>query len=379
MAGNRRWGKGLALGAALAGLAWWVSAGGRFSEEGQAGPRDHHGDGEFHNRYGGDIGKGSWEVLKWQFSRKSPPLPDPPLPRGQFERDAALPNVTWIGHATALVRTQSLTVLTDPHFSERASPVSWAGPKRLQPPGVALADLPRVDVVLISHNHYDHLDQASVLALSRQAGGSPLFLVPLGVKAWFESLGITHVRELDWWQEAEVKGVQLALVPVHHWSARGVLDRRQSLWGGFAIFDPQMDWVFTGDTGYAPDFKEIRARYDTRIGGGFDFALLPVGCYEPRDFMKQQHVNPSDAVQVFEDFAARQAVGVHWGTFVDLCDEPLDQAPKDLATALKARGIEASRFRVLPHGGTWALEGKAGRAQASAASATPASGAAPAP
>lgn len=329
---------GLALG--LAGGAWWAQA------------RD---DGPpYRNRHGADIEKPLLEVLRWRLSRQTPPLPDPPLPAATPQLDLPAPHATWIGHSTVLLRLPGLTLLTDPQFSERASPLSFAGPKRAYPPGVALDALPRVDVVLISHNHYDHLDLASVQALAAQAGGSPLFVVPLGLKAWFAQQGIDRVVELGWWQSHTVQGVELVLTPAHHWSSRTPWDRRQTLWGGFAVFSDGLRLIYTGDTGYSPDFADIRRHFAAR--GPFDLALIPVGCYAPRDFMRDQHVDPADAVRVFQDLGARRAVGVHWGTFQDLCDEPLDQAPQDLARAREAAGLDEADFRVVRRGETWPLQ-----------------------
>ncbi len=309
--------------------------------------------GRFGNLSGGDIDKSFTDVLEWQRSRVSPPLPDPPLPAAAPRLDAPPPNLTWIGHASMLVRLPSLTLLTDPQFSERASPVPFAGPKRAYPPGVALADLPHVDVVLISHNHYDHLDVASVKGLAAQAGGPPLFLVPLGLKAWFADIGITNVMELGWWERRWVAGVEFVFTPAHHWSSRSPWDRRRTLWGGFAVFGDGLKLVYTGDTGYAPDFLEIRRRL---VGdAGFDLALIPVGCYEPRDFMRSQHVNPEEAVRIHQDLGAWRSIGVHWGTFSDLCDEPLDQAPRDLALARAAVEMADDEFSVMQRGETRAL------------------------
>ena len=304
----------------------------------------------YRNLHGGDIEKSFGEVLRWNLSRVTPPLPDPPLPAASPQLELPPPHATWVGHATMLLRLPSLTLITDPQFSERASPVAFAGPRRAYPPGVALAALPHVDVVLISHNHYDHLDRASVEALAAQPGGPPLFIVPLGLAAWFRHLGIDSVVELGWWQTHQVRGVEVVLTPAHHWSARGLWDRRQTLWGGFAVYGDGLRLIYTGDTGYAPDFAEIRERLADR--GAFDLALIPVGCYEPRDFMRDQHVNPADAVRVFQDLGASQALGVHWGTFAGLCDEPLDQAPKDLAAAVAAAGLPSTAFTVLQRGET---------------------------
>ncbi|HTT10282.1 MAG TPA: MBL fold metallo-hydrolase [Burkholderiaceae bacterium] len=262
--------------------------------------------------------------------------------------------VTWIGHATALVQIGTVRVLTDPQFSERASPVQWAGPKRHQPPGVALADLPHVDVVLISHNHYDHLDEGSVRALNAQQGGAPLFVVPLGLERWFQDIGITNVRALDWWDHLEVAGATVTVTPVQHWSRRTLSDTNQSLWGGFviqAVSDGVMRRVFfAGDTGYsAQHFRAIGARL-----GPFDLALLPIGAYEPRWFMQPQHVDPEEAVQIHRDIRARLSIGVHWGTF-QLTDEPLD-APVDALAAARAKfGLRDDEFIVLRHGETRVL------------------------
>lgn len=332
-----RRGRWILLALALLATAWWVGASMRPEPP-------------YRNLYGGDIAKPLSEVLQWRLSRDTPARPDPPLPRAGPRLTGSDPRLTWIGHATVLLQWPSLTLITDPQFSDRASPFSFAGPRRLQAPGVALADLPHVDVVLISHNHYDHLDVASVQALAAQPGGPPQFIVPLGLKAWFADLGITTVTELAWWQAVQRGGVEIVLTPAHHWSSRTPWDRRQTLWGGFAVFGDGLRLIYTGDTGYAADFKDIQRHFTDR--GGFDLALIPVGCYEPRPFMRDQHVNPAEAVQIQQDLHADRAIGVHWGTFEDLCDEPLDQAPRDLAAAVTAAGLPADAFEVMRHGET---------------------------
>jgi N-acyl-phosphatidylethanolamine-hydrolysing phospholipase D len=239
------------------------------------------------------------------------------------------------------------------------------GPSRAQPPGIALAELPPIDVVLLSHNHYDHLDAGSVQAIAAQsaaAGRPTLFLVPLGLKSWFASRGITQVVEMDWWDSHVHRGVEFHFTPVQHWSARGPGDRSQTLWGGYAVFAPDLHWYFSGDTGYSRDFLDTRARFAGRhtaaLGGGFDLALIAVGAYEPRWFMSAQHVNPAEAVQIHQDLGARRSVGVHWGTF-ELTDEPLDQPPKDLATARSAKGLKDEDFSVMAVGETRALPRRA--------------------
>jgi N-acyl-phosphatidylethanolamine-hydrolysing phospholipase D len=260
-----------------------------------------------------------------------------------------------------LVQAGGLNVLTDPIFSERASPVQIVGPKRALPPGIALQALPPIDVVVISHNHYDHLDRASVMELdfkARSEGGSTVFLVPLGQKPWFENLGIRDVVELDWWQKHTVRGVDFFLTPVQHWSARGVADRSTTLWGGWAVFGKDLHWYFGGDAGFSKDIADTRAHFATRhtdaLGGGFDVALIPVGAYEPRWFMRDQHMDPQEAVQAHLDLGAKRSVGIHWGTFA-LTDEPLDQPPRDLAMARAARGLAEADFTVMKVGETRAL------------------------
>ena len=254
-----------------------------------------------------------------------------------------------------LVQAGGLNVLTDPVFSERASPVQFLGPKRAQAPGLALKDLPPIDVVLISHNHYDHLDKQSVRDLAArppvEGRAATLFLVPLGLKSWFLDLGIMNVVEMDWWDQQVVRGVSFHFTPVQHWSARGLGDRSQTLWGGYAVFAPDFHWYFSGDTGYSKDFVDTRERFRERHPGGFDLALIAVGAYEPRWFMKDQHVNPAESVQVHKDLGARRSVGVHWGTF-SLTDESLDQPPKDLALARQAQGLSEENFFLMKIGET---------------------------
>ena len=269
------------------------------------------------------------------------------------------PAVTWIGHATVLAQLGGINVLTDPHFSRRASPVSFMGPERQVDPGIALAALPRIDVVLISHNHYDHLDDASVRGLNAQAGGPPVFIVPLGLKAWFAELEIVSVVELDWWQSHTVAGpagpAELVPTPVQHGSGRGLTDRMQTLWGGYAVFAPDLHLYFTGDTGYSKDFADIRERFAARqrpkAGAGFDLALIAIGAYEPRWFMATQHIDPAEALRIHHDLGAQRSMGIHWGTF-ELTDESLDEPPRRLARERSAQGVAADAFFVTAIGET---------------------------
>jgi N-acyl-phosphatidylethanolamine-hydrolysing phospholipase D len=345
--------------------------------------KPHHTPEGFKNNYSDTVEKPIGDFLRWSWQRHTnglPPAPQTPTPEvkadvafiranakanGQGGNTAVMqPAITWVGHATMLVQAGGLNVFTDPVFSLRASPVQFAGPKRAQPPGLAIADLPKIDVVLISHNHYDHLDVDSIKALVNQGWAEPLFIVPLGLKDWFNKLGVTHVKELDWWDSVTEKGVEFNFTPVQHWSARGLGDRSQTLWGGWAVLGADFHWYFSGDTGYSQDFVDTQKRFAARqtaaLGGGFDIALIAVGAYEPRWFMKEQHVNPAEAVQIHQDLKAKRSVGVHWGTF-ELTDEPLDQPPKDLAAARTAAQVADEAFFLMAVGETRKLAPRVAR------------------
>lgn len=317
--------------------------------------KPHHTEHGFRNNYPGGWARSSF--WKWQLERWRKGLPRIPASGWHFEArhpdvawlraNRSVPALTWIGHATFLIQAGGLNVLTDPHLTERASPLKFAGPRRVMPPALGFGQLPHIDVVVVSHNHYDHLDEGTVKRLARQPGGSPRFFVPLGLKAWFAGRGVHDVVELDWWASAEFQGVRVTLAPVQHWSARSLWDRNETLWGGWRLDTDQGSFFFAGDTGYSPDFKDIRARL-----GPVDIAMLPIGAYEPRWFMSVMHINPEEAVKIHRDLEAGHSVAMHWGTFV-LTDEPLDEPPHRLAQALREAGIPHERFRVPKHGETW--------------------------
>jgi N-acyl-phosphatidylethanolamine-hydrolysing phospholipase D len=328
--------------------------------------RAHHTPSGFKNNYAVVQGKPFSELISWQWNAWKNNLPKAPtqVVQGyQFpvvqpdlallaaaKADPSKVTVTWIGHATALVQSAGLNVLTDPHFTERASPVSFAGPKRKTAVPMTLQQLPRIDIVVISHNHYDHLDLGSVKQLMAQSGGEPLFVVPLGIDLWLKEQGAKNVIGLDWWGKHQVGNLQLHLVPVQHWSSRTPFDRNATLWGGWVVQAPQFQWFFAGDVGYSKDFTDIAQRF-----GPFDLALIPIGAYEPRWFMKDQHINPAEAVQVHLDLRARQSVAIHWGTF-ELTDEALDQPLIDLPVALDAARVAREQFIALKHGQTKSLK-----------------------
>lgn len=334
-------------------------------------PPAQHKPRQFRNNYTGSTVKSLRDVLRWQWQRFRHGLPakaelPTPTVAADLERIHAnanagawmVPSVTWIGHATALVQADGLNVLTDPVFSPRVSPVRFAGPRRAQPPGVAQGDLPRIDVVLISHNHYDHLDRDSIRSLARQPGGGPVFLVPLGIAAWLRRLGIGGAIELDWWEAYTVGHTQFHFTPAQHWSGRTLTDRNKTLWGAWSALGTDCHWFFSGDTGYSRDFIDTRRHFSARqtaeLGGGFDVALIAVGACEPRWFMQQQHVDPREAVQIHLDLAAKRSVGVHWGTF-QLSDEALDHPLHTLAGARDGLGVADDAFRLLAIGETLIL------------------------
>ena len=294
--------------------------------------------------------------LKWRWERLWAKLPPPPENGYRFETvatdvEALRGNgdevtLTWIGHATLLLQLGGVNVLTDPHFGERASPVSFAGPRRKVPPALTPDALPHIHVVLISHNHYDHLDRDSVQALNRQPGGPPRFFVPLGLKPWLAAEGVENVVEQDWWDATDYLGLRIHVVPAQHFSARTPFDRDETLWGGFVVEHPALRFYFAGDAGYSRDYADIAQRL-----GPIDLAALPIGAYEPRWFMQAMHINPAEAVRAHQDLGARHSVAMHWGTF-ELTDEPIDEPPRALARALREAGIPPERFLVMKHGET---------------------------
>ncbi|MGQ0653219.1 MAG: MBL fold metallo-hydrolase, partial [Betaproteobacteria bacterium] len=291
---------------------------------------------------------------RWKWEQLRDGVPRDPEEGYRFEVAkpdlASNPAVTWVGHATVLLRVGGASVLTDPHFSERASPLSFAGPRRVVPAVPRIEELPHIDAVVISHNHYDHLDQDSVRRLAGQPGGSPRFFMPLGLKDWFARRGIDDVVELDWWESREFKGLRLDFVPVQHWSKRTLSDENQTLWGGWVVRHTELSFFFAGDTGYSRDFADIRAKF-----GGFDLAAIPIGAYAPRWFMQIMHLDPAEAVRVHRDVNARRSLAIHWGTFANLTDEGLYEPPVRLGEALKKAGLTERDFFVLKHGETRVL------------------------
>lgn len=260
-------------------------------------------------------------------------------------RSADARQVTWLGHSCFLVQANGVNLLTDPVFSERASPVSFAGPRRYNPPAIDIESLPPIHIVVISHNHYDHLDVESVRRIDAHA--QPLWLLPLKNGALIRDEGVAPERviELDWWETHRAQlgfqsaGVSATATPAQHWSARGLFDRNEMLWSSWVVDLGGLRVYFGGDTGYQESlFEEIGARL-----GPFQLGLIPIGAYAPRDFMKSAHVSPEESVRIHNAVRAERSLGAHWGTF-PLTAEPVLDPPKRLREALGAVGISAQHF-----------------------------------
>jgi N-acyl-phosphatidylethanolamine-hydrolysing phospholipase D len=305
---------------------------------------------------------GYGSLLKWMLvhrtTRPRPKDPDPSVfarVRSSFVTPRAAPSqltVTWVGHASLLIQLGGMNVLVDPMWSERASPVRFAGPRRWVAPGIAFEELPPLDIVLQSHNHYDHLDDATVRRLAR-AHPAATWVFPLALGAFARKRGVRgNIIELDWWQEQDVGALRIAATPAMHFSSRGIGDRGDTLWCGFALSQPGGRGgrvYFAGDTGFHPEFGAIGERY-----GPFDVALLPIGAYEPRWFMRYLHMNPEEAVDAFRSVKARLMVPIHWGTF-KLTDEAMDEPPRRARAAWLAAGLPSDGYRQLAHGETLTL------------------------
>jgi L-ascorbate metabolism protein UlaG (beta-lactamase superfamily) len=294
-------------------------------------------------------GRGARDVLKWMLTRRKQPWPrwieDPPQPPPPRLVEGDELAATFVNHSTFLVQTNGVNVLTDPIWSERASPLSWAGPRRVRRPGLAFAALPPVDIVLVSHNHYDHLDLPTLHRL--EAFCRPLFLTTLGNGPFLRRCGLGRVEELDWWQSLSVRpGVEVTLAPAQHFSARGMLDRDKTLWGGFLLGMGTRTIYFAGDTAYPGAFHDVRKR-----AGPIDLALIPFAAYEPRWFMSAAHMDPVEAVRAHLDLGAPFTIGMHFGTF-QLTDEPIDEPERLLRQALSEQGLSQARFRVPAFGET---------------------------
>ena len=306
-------------------------------------------DGSFRNPWLDSEPRGLLDVLRWTRQRRRRTLAATP-PRGSFptatpaisypRASTATFAATWIGHSTVLLQFGGLNVITDPVFSQRAFPVQWAGPRRVMDPALPLEGLPPLDVVLLSHSHYDHLDKPAVRRLAK-AHPQATWVVPLGLADYIRGWGVREIVELDWWQESVVNALRITATPARHFSARRLGDRNRTLWCGFAFELDGTRAFFAGDTAYHREFGDVAARC-----GPFDFVMIPIGAYDPRWFMHVVHVDPDEAVQIYEDLVKPHAssprplmLGIHWGTF-RLTDEPMDEPPRRTAERWRAVGLD---------------------------------------
>jgi len=316
----------------------------------QGPPSDHFDGTRFFNPGQPAVDRGLGDILRWKFGSRPVPWPRS-VPVVEAVPDAKVTGlrITMVGHATLLIQAAGLNMVTDPVWSERASPFSFTGPKRVTRPGIDFASLPPIHVVLLSHNHYDHLDVVTLKRL--QAVYQPLFVMPLGNDAIVRrAVPGARIVTGDWGDAIDLgAGAEAHLVPANHWSSRGVRDRRMALWCGYMIRTRAGLVWFAGDTGYGGGaiFRDMRARF-----GAPDMSLIPIGAYEPRWFMEPQHANPDEAVRIMLDTGTRRAIGIHWGTF-QLTDEGREEPVIALAAALTANGIDPALFVAGVPGGVY--------------------------
>jgi N-acyl-phosphatidylethanolamine-hydrolysing phospholipase D len=256
-------------------------------------------------------------------------------------------SLTWLGHAAFLMRMDGKNVLIDPFLSDYASPIAGVGPRRFTPPGLPVEHLPKIDLLLVSHNHYDHLDARTIEALPNKHRMQ--VVVPLGLGRFFRQRGFRHVAELDWHHDVAIDRLKITCVPAIHRSARGLTDRNRTLWAGFILESPDSRIYFGGDTGYGPVFAETGRRY-----GPFDLALIGIGCYAPRAAMHMNHADPEEAVQIARDLGARRVMGMHWGTII-MTEEPPFEPPTRFRAAAEAAGYSEDEAWLLHIGETRAL------------------------
>ena len=315
-----------------------------FSAPPYRGPVSDHFDGRrFRNP--GENARGFADFVRWVSRRRRGPWEDrfdaPRKPAPALRAEDL--RVTLVNHATVLIQTEGVNVLTDPVWSDRVSPVGWVGPRRRRPAGVAFEELPPVDAVLISHNHYDHLDTATLRRLV--ARDRPLVLGPLGTASLLRAAGLPPCRDLDWWETADLtSGLRMTAVPAQHFSGRGLSDRNRTLWCGFVARSSRGSVYFAGDTGYGTHFAAIAERFpDLRL------ALLPIGAYLPLWFMGPIHLSPADALRAQADLRAETAVGIHFGTF-ELADDGQDEPAQEIERLLREARAAAQRFWLLENG-----------------------------
>lgn len=304
-------------------------------------------DGIFYNNYIDHKMTTFKQFWKWRKESKKPEPMSFPLAKNDptfLQENRSQKTLTWIGHASFLIQIDGINILTDPHLTKRASPVVFAGPSRTTPPGLDINDLPEIDVIVISHNHYDHLDYQTILNITRkQITNQPLILVPLKLKKLVESFGARNVKELGWWDTTNFKNLNIHAVPVQHWSNRS-FNTNKTLWCGWVFENKNFKCIFVGDTGYSKDFATIQQRF-----GHMDLSLIPIGAYAPRWFMKYHHCNVDEAIQIHKDLKSKKSIAMHWGTF-QLTDEPMDEPIKLLKKLAPEKNLLSNEFVAMTHG-----------------------------
>ncbi|MBN8587141.1 MAG: MBL fold metallo-hydrolase [Rhodothermia bacterium] len=339
---------------ALSGIGTWL-ADHSFSAPGYTGPPSEHFDGtQFHNI--GDVPqKGFWDVVRWRINRKNvgywPPFAEQPYGEKPPNRIDTGLRITFINHATLLLQWNGLNILTDPVYGRRVSPFTWLGPERVRPPGIRFEDLPPIDVVLLTHNHYDHCDPQTLRQLQNRFGCK--IVTTLGNKAFLTAQNLLDIRELDWWDALNLaEAVQLTCVPAQHFSGRGLSDRNKTLWAGFVLKVQGKQLYFAGDTGYGPFVHQIKERFPE----GFEVGLLPIGAYRPEWFMSPVHVSPAQSVQMHRELGIKTSIPMHYGTF-EMADEGQSDPLVDLVEALKQQGVSPEAFVVLKEGESFVWAG----------------------
>lgn len=312
-----------------------------------SGNKSDHFDGNKFTNLSGAKAKGFSDVLKWMVKRdqgaweKIDTLKNIAAPPKEVNGESV--RITFVNHSTFLIQIDGTNILTDPIWSERTSPVSFAGPKRMTPPGIKFKDLPPIDAVIISHNHYDHLDVPTIKRLEK--AHSPHFYVPLGITKFLKNKGIQRSTDMDWWHSMPLaERIKLHCVPAQHFSGRGTFDRDKTLWCGFVLDTPSGNIYFAGDSGYGDFFKEIGEQL-----GPFKISFIPIGAYKPKWFMSPIHISPTEAIQVHRDVQSRRSIAMHFGTF-PLGDDGMNEPVDKLKKALKKEDVPEAKFIIMDPG-----------------------------
>jgi len=311
------------------------------------GPISDHFDGKKFLNPGGVQPMGFKDLYKWFRMRQRgewtelKDVPYGPTPASKVEGDSIV--VTFINHSTFLIQTLGLNILTDPVWSEWASPIPFSGPKRMRPPGIRFEDLPEIDIILLTHNHYDHLDIRTMKKLSAEY--APKIFCPLGVGRYLDRKGIGNITEMDWWDEIGIDtGLSLICTPAQHFSGRGMYDRDRTLWSGFALMTAEGSIYYSGDTGYGDFFEEIAKRISP-----IRLSFLPIGAYKPAWFMSPIHTSPEDAVKIHQIIKSPKTIGMHYGTF-PLADDGMEEPVIALKEAMEREGVPLEDFIAIEEG-----------------------------